>query len=61
MRTYGTADRVNNLKRGSVRGLSALLGSQSPYGTSSSGGSGDGRVSPAPSFATSVGEVSVQH
>ncbi|KZT56184.1 hypothetical protein CALCODRAFT_497760 [Calocera cornea HHB12733] len=46
-----------NLKRGSIRGLHQLLsasGPQSPY--SSAGGSSssiDGRLSPAPSFATS--------
>ncbi|KAG9112795.1 hypothetical protein FRC07_007869, partial [Ceratobasidium sp. 392] len=46
-------DRITSLKRGSIRGLQSLLGSQSPYG---SNGSVDGRISPSPSFATSIGE-----
>lgn len=49
-------DRITSLKRGSIRGLQSLLGSQSPYGSNSSV---DGRISPSPSFATSIGEVSV--
>ncbi|KAG8933355.1 hypothetical protein FRC01_009680, partial [Tulasnella sp. 417] len=44
----------NALKRGSIRGIQTLLGSQSPY--SSTSGSTDGRVSPSPSFATSFGD-----
>lgn len=44
------------LKRGSIRGIQTLLGSQSPYSSNSS--STDGRISPSPSFATSIGEVS---
>ncbi|KAG8907445.1 hypothetical protein FRB99_004240 [Tulasnella sp. 403] len=43
------------LKRGSIRGIQSLLGSQSPYSSNSS--STDGRVSPSPSFATSAGEA----
>ncbi|KAH9931131.1 uncharacterized protein BXZ73DRAFT_90208 [Epithele typhae] len=45
-------DRLMTLKRGSIRGLQSLMGTQnhSPY---SSGSSIDGRASPAPSFATS--------
>lgn len=55
---HASSDRLNNLKRGSVRGLQSLLGSQNPsYGSGSSGGSGDGRVSPSPSVANSIGEV----
>lgn len=49
-------DRITSLKRGSIRGLQSLLGSQSPY---SSNSSVDGRISPSPSFATSIGEVCV--
>lgn len=53
-----STDRLNHLKRGSVLGFSSLMGQQSPYGASSSGGSGgDGRISPSPSFATSIGET----
>ncbi|KAG8862477.1 hypothetical protein FRB96_001548 [Tulasnella sp. 330] len=43
------------LKRGSIRGIQTLLGSQSPYSSNSS--STDGRLSPSPSFATSIGEA----
>ncbi len=50
----GPSDRM---KRGSIRGLQTLLGTQSPYGSNSSS-SVDGRISPSPSFATSVGDVS---
>ncbi|KAH7335903.1 hypothetical protein B0J17DRAFT_719566 [Rhizoctonia solani] len=46
-------DRISSLKRGSIRGLQSLLGTQSPYGSNSSV---DGRISPSPSFATSIGE-----
>ncbi|KAG8754708.1 hypothetical protein FRC12_011107 [Ceratobasidium sp. 428] len=46
-------DRITSLKRGSIRGLQSLLGSQSPYGST---GSVDGRISPSPSFATSIGD-----
>ncbi|KAI0695520.1 hypothetical protein BC835DRAFT_1273155, partial [Cytidiella melzeri] len=44
-------DRLNNLKRGSIRGIQSILTPQlgySPYGNTM-----DGRASPAPSFATS--------
>ncbi|KAB5589161.1 Sec7-like domain containing protein [Ceratobasidium theobromae] len=47
-------DRITSLKRGSIRGLQSLLGAQSPY---SSNSSFDGRISPSPSFATSIGEA----
>ncbi|KAG9006006.1 hypothetical protein FRB93_009107 [Tulasnella sp. JGI-2019a] len=43
------------LKRGSIRGIQSLLGSQSPY--SSTNSSTDGRVSPSPSSSTSIGEA----
>jgi PH/SEC7 domain-containing protein len=46
-------DRVATLKRGSIRGFSSLLGTQQTFSAYSSSGSVDGRVSPAPSFATS--------
>lgn len=49
MRT-ASQDRLNNLKRGSIRGIQSILTPQlgySPYGM-------DGRSSPAPSFATST-------
>ncbi|CAE6497404.1 unnamed protein product [Rhizoctonia solani] len=46
-------DRITSLKRGSIRGLQSLLGTQSPYASNSSV---DGRISPSPSFATSIGE-----
>lgn len=46
---------TNALKRGSIRGIQTLLGSQSPYSSTSSGT--DGRVSPSPSFATSFGDA----
>ncbi|CAE6387921.1 unnamed protein product [Rhizoctonia solani] len=46
-------DRITSLKRGSIRGLQSLLLAQSPYGSSSNV---DGRISPSPSFATSIGE-----
>jgi PH/SEC7 domain-containing protein len=45
-------NRVATLKRGSIRGFPSLLGGpggSNPYGSASS----DGRVSPAPSYATS--------
>ncbi|THH27852.1 hypothetical protein EUX98_g6347 [Antrodiella citrinella] len=44
----GQQDRLTNLKRGSIRGLQAILNQSggSPYGY-------DGRASPSPSFATS--------
>jgi PH/SEC7 domain-containing protein len=44
-------DRLTTLKRGSIRGIQSILGQQgaSPYG--------DGRASPAPSYATSTNEV----
>ena len=54
-------DRMTMLKRGSIRGIQTLLGQQagvSPYSSNSSiEGSRDprdGRVSPSPSFATSI-------
>lgn len=43
-------DRLNALKRGSIRGLQGTM--NSPYG-SGSGVSSDGRLSPTPSYATS--------
>jgi hypothetical protein len=55
-RSTGPPDRLATLKRGSIRGIQTLLGSQSPYSNSS--GSIDGRISPSPSFATSIGDVS---
>ena len=53
----GQHDRLMNLKRGSVRGIQTLFAAQgiSPY---SSNSSIDGRISPAPSFATSAHDVS---
>ena len=53
-RAGGPPDRF---KRGSIRGLHALL--QSPYGNNSSSNM-DGRISPSPSFATSIGEVRIE-
>lgn len=50
-------DRLSNLKRGSIRGIQTLLGGQSPYGSNSSSSVIDGRISPSPSFATSIGDV----
>jgi hypothetical protein len=44
--------RVNALKRGSIIGSQSLLGQ--PFG----GGMSDGRLSPTPSYATSIDEVS---
>ncbi|KAL5528345.1 hypothetical protein ACEPAF_7481 [Sanghuangporus sanghuang] len=55
----GQNDRVANLKRGSMRGIQSLFSAHagaSPYGNS---GSIDGRISPAPSFANSTHEVSL--
>jgi PH/SEC7 domain-containing protein len=46
-------DRVTTLKRGSIRGISSLLIAQAAISPYSSNSSVDGRVSPAPSFATS--------
>jgi hypothetical protein len=51
----GSNERVSSFKRGSVRGMQGMLGA-SPYGTSHF--AADGRVSPTPSYATSIGEVS---
>lgn len=48
-------DRVANMKRGSMRGIQTLF-AQGPYGSTNSM---DGRLSPAPSFATSANEVRV--
>lgn len=56
-RSYrGQPDRLIALKRGSVRGLQAILNQSgvSPY---SSNSSIDGRISPSPSFATSAHEA----
>lgn len=51
----GPPDRLTTLKRGSIRGIQSILGSQaSPY---SSNSSFEGRVSPSPSFATSTHEA----
>ncbi|KAJ7084372.1 hypothetical protein B0H15DRAFT_393041 [Mycena belliarum] len=52
----GPPDRLATLKRGSIRGLQSILGTQatSPY---SSNSSIDGRTSPSPSFATSSHET----
>jgi hypothetical protein len=47
--------RVNALKRGSIIGSQSLLGQ--PFG----GGMSDGRLSPTPSYATSIDEVSKRH
>ncbi|KAF9071686.1 hypothetical protein BDP27DRAFT_1446168 [Rhodocollybia butyracea] len=49
-------DRLMTLKRGSIRGIQSIMGQggASPY---SSNSSIDGRVSPSPSFATSLNEV----
>ncbi|WVQ97714.1 hypothetical protein IAU59_004828 [Kwoniella sp. CBS 9459] len=46
------SDRVNALKRGSIRGMQGLL--NNPYGSSWS--ASDGRLSPTPSYATSINE-----
>ena len=54
----GPNDRVNNLKRGSVRGIQTLFNAQagvSPYGA----GNLDGRLSPAPSFVSSAHDINV--
>lgn len=53
----GQPDRLSNFKRGSIRGIQTLLGGQSPYGSNSSSSIVDGRISPSPSFATSIGDV----
>lgn len=53
------SDRLNTLKRGSIRGLSSLIGGQAGPSPYSSNSSIDGRVSPSPSFATSINEVSL--
>ncbi|EIN11586.1 hypothetical protein PUNSTDRAFT_83262 [Punctularia strigosozonata HHB-11173 SS5] len=45
-------DRLATLKRGSIRGLSTLLGAQAGVSPYSSNSSIDGRVSPSPSFAS---------
>ncbi len=41
-------DRLNQYKRGSIRGVGSLLSAGGPYG--------DGRNSPTPSYATSIGD-----
>lgn len=46
-------DRVTTLKRGSIRGITSLLNAQAAVSAYSSNSSIDGRVSPAPSYATS--------
>lgn len=46
-------DRINALKRGSIRGMQGLM--TNPYGSNFS--SSDGRLSPTPSYATSIGET----
>ncbi|OCF37757.1 hypothetical protein I316_00884 [Kwoniella heveanensis BCC8398] len=46
------SDRVNALKRGSIRGMQGLL--NNPYGSLWS--ASDGRLSPTPSYATSINE-----
>ncbi|WWC87292.1 uncharacterized protein L201_002180 [Kwoniella dendrophila CBS 6074] len=46
------SDRVNVLKRGSIRGMQGLL--NNPYGSQWS--ASDGRLSPTPSYATSINE-----
>ncbi|KAF9461278.1 hypothetical protein BDZ94DRAFT_822072 [Collybia nuda] len=53
----GPPDRLTTLKRGSIRGLQSILGSQSTTSPYSSNSSIDGRVSPSPSFATSTHEA----
>ena len=57
-RSYrGPSDRLTTLKRGSIRGIQSILTpGYSPYGN---GSNVDGRVSPAPSFATSTHEVGI--
>ncbi|EPQ57047.1 hypothetical protein GLOTRDRAFT_120407 [Gloeophyllum trabeum ATCC 11539] len=50
-------DRLTTLKRGSIRGLSSLIGVQSAVSPYSSHSSLDGRASPSPSFATSTNEA----
>lgn len=54
----GQSDRLNTLKRGSIRGWQSIINQNgaSPY---SSNSSIDGRVSPSPSFATSTHDVRV--
>ncbi|PFH45519.1 hypothetical protein AMATHDRAFT_184519 [Amanita thiersii Skay4041] len=49
-------DRLTILKRGSIRGLQSII-SQSATSPYSSNSSVDGRVSPSPSFATSIHEL----
>jgi PH/SEC7 domain-containing protein len=49
----GPPDRLTTLKRGSIRGLQSILGTPNGVSPYSSSGSVDGRISPAPSFATS--------
>lgn len=55
----GQGDRLNTMKRGSIRGIHTLLGAQGPHGASpySSNSSLDGRISPSPSFTTSMNDV----
>ncbi|WVQ76687.1 hypothetical protein IAR50_006361 [Cryptococcus sp. DSM 104548] len=55
-RVRSPSDRVNVLKRGSIRSVQGFLGSNSPY--SSQWYSSEGRLSPAPSYATSTNEIS---
>ncbi|ODN96516.1 hypothetical protein L198_04231 [Cryptococcus wingfieldii CBS 7118] len=54
-RVRSPSDRVNVLKRGSIRSVQGLLASNSPY--SSQWYSSEGRLSPAPSYANSTNEI----
>jgi PH and SEC7 domain-containing protein len=57
-RRGSSSDRLNTLKRGSIRGLQSLI-VNNPHGPSpySSNSSIDGRISPSPSFGTSTPDV----
>lgn len=57
MRGQQQPDRLMTLKRGSIRGLQSILGAPTGPSPYSSNSSIDGRVSPSPSFATSINEV----
>jgi PH/SEC7 domain-containing protein len=57
MRGQQQPDRLMTLKRGSIRGLQSILGGPAGPSPYSSNSSIDGRVSPSPSFATSINEV----
>jgi len=54
-------DRLTTLKRGSIRGIQSIMGVQAGHSPYSSNSSIDGRVSPSPSFATSLHEVGTRH